>query len=291
MTKNYALGSLQHGWTEEILQHTWSLDWKSFNSGVSSTNNNTDGLPGKNYKPVNSEEVTTFFTIQPYYNVDDMASLFPDFKRNMVAGVVSSKTEYDKETKVVGASPFEKLFQYKNTLIGLYDLSSDKVVYKQYDGFFSKDLISREEDPSGWIFCKTNTMYFAFLPLKPYTWVENKEVWRLISTDLKNGFILEVKGINEVKSFEEFKSAIKKNKIERNDFDNTMKIAYTNLDGKKLEFSYDGLRTINGKIDDPLKYKLYDNPFMQAEVGGEKLTIKYKDKKLILDVKNAKMTD
>jgi len=39
----------------------------------------------------------------------------------------------------------------------------------------------------------------------------------------------------------------------------------------------------------PLKYKLFDNPFMQAEVGGEKMIIQYKGEKLILDVKNAQM--
>ncbi|HEY9188935.1 MAG TPA: hypothetical protein VIR55_13660 [Ignavibacteria bacterium] len=264
---DYAMGCVQIGWTEEILQHTWSLDWKS----------------------VKKDEVTTFFTIQPYYFADDMCSLFPEYKKYIVAGVVSSKTEYDKETKVVGSSPFEKLFQYKNTMIGLYDLTSERVKYKEYVGFFPKDLLVREEDPSGWIFCKANSVYFAFLPLKPYSWAEDKDVFRLISTDQKNGFILEVKGVNEIKSFEEFKSRIKKNKVIKTNFDKNMKISYTNLDGITLEFSYDGLRKVNGNDYLPLKYKLFDNPFMQAEVGGEKMIIQYKGEKLILDVKNAQM--
>ncbi len=143
MTKNYAMGGLQHGWTEEILLHSWNLNWKSVKSlSKTEQDNSVDGLLGKNHTPVNADEVTTFFTIHPYYHVNDMASLFPDFKKVMVAGVVSSKTEYDKEVKVVGSSPFEKLFQHKNTMLGLYDFTSDKVMYKHYDGFFSKDLIA-----------------------------------------------------------------------------------------------------------------------------------------------------
>ena len=286
LTKNYALGSIQHGVTEQILQHTWSLNWKA----------------------KRNNEITTFFTIQPYYHADDMASLFPDFKKMMVAGVVSSKIQYDKEFKVIGSSPFEKLFQYKNTLIGLYDLTSERVIYKQYNAFFPKDIISIEEDPSGWIFCEANSVYFAFFPFKPYTWskdegvvatqeeeklpyippnsANDKNIRTLTSRDQKNGFILEVKGIDEVKSFEDFKSKIKKNKIERANFDKTMKVSYTNLDGQKLEFSYDGLRKINGKTDDPLKYKLFDSPYIQSEIGSEKMTIQYKGEKLVLDLKN-----
>jgi hypothetical protein len=285
LTKSYALGCLQHGVTEQILQHTWSLNWKS----------------------KRNDEITTFFTIQPYYHADDMGSLFPEFKKALVAGVVSSKIQYDKEFKVIGSSPFEKLFQHKNTLIGLYDLSSERVMYKQYNAFFPKDLVRIEEDPSGWIFCEANSIYFAFLPLKSYTWTEDiskssgleqpftyippaeslgQNVYRLISRDQKNGFILEVKGIDEIKSFDDFKARIKKNKIERNNFDNTMKIAYTNLDGQKLEFSYDGVRKVNGKIDDPLKYKLFDSPYIQSEIGSEKMTIQYKEERLVLDLKN-----
>jgi hypothetical protein len=268
MTKNYSLGGIQYGWTEEILQHTWSLNWKS----------------------VRENEITTFFTIHPYFSDFDMASLFTTLRKTVVPDVVGSKTTYDKEDKWVGSSPYEKLFQYKNTMIGLYDFSSKDVIYKHYNGFFSKDLLERIEDPSGWIFCRSPYVYFAFYPLQPYEWIEEQNGWKLRSVNEKNGFILEVKMPEEFKSFNDFQKNIKSNFIDKIEL-GQLKVTYKNLDGDELEFDYSGTRKINGKIDDPRNYKLFDSPFVQSDVGSNKMEINYKNKKLILDLKNIKIEE
>ena len=265
MTPSTALGSIQLGHTEQILQHTWALNWKAVKPG----------------------EVTTLFTLHPYYRDRDMGSLFTALLSSIVPDVVDSKVMYDKEDKMLGSSPYEKLFQHKNTLIGLYDLSGPDVVYRHYDGFFSKDLLERIEDPSGWIFGRSPSVYFAFLALKPYQWIEEKLAWRLRSNDVKNGFILEVKRPEECASFSAFQTAIKANPLERVDFNHFLHVKYRNLDGDLLDFDYSGKRLLNGKKDDPSTYPLFDSPHLKSAVGSGKMEIIHKDKKMVLDLKNA----
>ncbi len=269
MTPTTALGSIQWGHTEQILQHTWALTWKAVKPG----------------------EVTTLFTLHPYYAARDMGSLFTSLLGSIVADVVDSKTTYDKEDKLVGSSPYEKLLQYKNTLIGLYDLSGPDVVYRHYDGFFSKDLQERIEDASGWIFGRTPTVYIAFRPLKKYEWIEEKQVWRLRSHDVKNGFILEVKRPEECKSFSDFQAAIKANPVEPIDFESTLCVRYRTLDGDVLEFDYSGRRLVNGRNDDPTDYPLFDSPYLQSATGSQKMEIKHQNKKMVLDLAKATITN
>jgi len=268
MTPSTALGSIQWGHTEQILQHTWALTWKAVKPG----------------------EVTTLFTLHPYYSARDMGSLFTSLLGSIVADVVDSKTTYDKEDKLVGSSPYEKLMQYKNTLIGLYDISGPDVVYRHYDGFFSKDLQERIEDASGWIFACTPTVYIAVRPLKKNEWIEEKQVWRLRSHDVKNGFILEVKQPEECKSFADFQTAIRANLVELIDFERTLCVRYRTLDGDVLECDYSGRRLVNGRNDDPTDYPLFDSPYLQSAAGSQKMEIKHQNKKMVLDLAKATIT-
>ncbi len=268
MTPGFNLGSIQYGHTEQILQHTWALNWNSVRPG----------------------EVTTLFTLHPYYSEKDMASLFTALRSTIVADVVGSKTTYDKEDKMVGSSPYEKLFQHKSTMIGLYDLSAADVTWRHYDGFFSKDLQERIEDPSGWIFGRSPHIYFAFLPLKKYQWIEEKSVWRLRSEDVKNGFILEARRPDEFSSFAAFQAAIKANPLQRIDFNKNMHVRYRTLDRDEMEFSYDGKRLLNGRPDDPALYPLFESPCIKSATGSGKMEIAYKNKKMTLDLNKAIIT-
>lgn len=267
MTKDYAMGCVRYGKTEQILQHSWNLNWKAEKSG----------------------EMTTLFSVQPFYSEYDMSSLFPESRKMIVGNIVSAKTDYDKEDKLVGASPAEKLFQFKSSLIALYDLSAPEIKYKHYDLIIPKSVKSMTEDPSGWIFLEVNKVFIAIFPLKPYNIVEDSLIYRLRSTDLKNGFVLQVKSSDEFGSFDDFKSKILNLELNLMRFESDHFISMSDIDGNKLEFDFSGKGIVNGFVDDPLTYKLFDNPFMQSDVGSELLTIRYNDKKVLLDSRNAKI--
>ena len=48
---------------------------------------------------------------------------------------------------------------------------------------------------------------------------------------------------------------------------------------------------LNGKAIDLSKTRLFDGPFLSADVGSEKLTMTYKGKKRVLDFKAVKVTE
>jgi hypothetical protein len=267
VTDEYAMGSIRINQTEQILQHSWNLNWKEEKRG----------------------EITTLFSVQPYYSDYDMASLFPSSRKGIIADIAGVKVDYDKEDKLVGASPAERLFQYKSCLIGLYDLSSKDIKYKHYDLIIPKSIKEKTADPSGWIFCKGNNVYIAIFPVKPYTQMEDSLIYRFRSSDLINGFILQVKGSKEISSYDEFQKKVNSIRPDLSDFDKRHHVSFVDLDGNKIEYGFNEKGKVNGVEDNPENYKLFDNPFMQSDINSELMKIKYKGKTFILDSKNAKI--
>jgi len=264
MTQGYCLGSLQGGILQPIQQHTWDVTWSST-------------------KPYN-----TLFTIHPYFSGYELGSFFPEEEKLMVDGVVASKATYNKEDKWTGSSPYEATFQHKNSIIVLYDIPRG-TNYGHIDTFFPKDLDERIEDRSGWIFCRDGTIYIAYYPLKPYEWIEEKENYRLRSRELKNGCILEVSSQPEVGSFEEFKTKVRNTVIDLRDFDRRPSVSYTTTGGERMEFTFGGRRVLNGKELDFRSYKLFNGPYLQAEVGSQTLRMSYRDWYRVLDFKKVRV--
>jgi hypothetical protein len=259
MDKTFSLGSIQEGKTEEILQHTWQLCWKES-------------------KP---NEITTLFGLHPYFSEYDMASLFPSLRKNVVNEIITSKTSYNKENKWVGASPYEKLFQYKNTLLALYDFSAQDIHFKHYDLFLSKDLI-KNQDSSQWIFMQHPSVYIALYPLEKYELSPEKEGERLRSHTLKNGFVLHVENPQNFISFDEFKNKIHTLfKINYNRENHSL--TTQTLQGNKLYFSYKGEKRLNKKKFKTRVYPLFKSPFLHSKKGSKKLTIKHKNAVMVLD--------
>jgi len=58
-----------------------------------------------------------------------------------------------------------------------------------------------------------------------------------------------------------------------------------------MEFGFPEKRVLNSTPVDLSKTKLFDGPFINADVGSEKMTITYKNKKLVLDFKAVKITE
>lgn len=265
MTQDYCLGSLQGGILQPIQQHTWDITWVS-------------------QKPRN-----TLFTIHPYYSGIELAMFFPEETKLMVQAVVgSNKPSYNTEDKWVGSSPYEQTFQHKNAIIVLYNIKP-RTDYEHIDGFFSKDLDERLVDTSGWIFCRADNVYIAYFPLKPYAWIEEKDNFRLRSHELKNGCVVEVSSEREVGSFDEFKQKIRAAKVDHKNFDRDLTVRYTTANGDRMAFTYRSERLLNGKPFDFKSYKLFNGRYLQAEVGSERLEMRYKDWYRVLDFKSRKV--
>jgi hypothetical protein len=266
MTPDYVLGSLNGGVLEPFQQHTWDVTF------VSDRPNNT------------------IFTMHPYYSSRQLGMFFPEELNVLTQDVDRYKIVYTSPDKWNSSSPFEQTFQHKNVIIVLYNIAPGSK-HPHIDGFFPKTLDARSLDSTGWIFCRGGTTAVAFYPLKPVVWIDEEKDWRLRSFDLKNGVIVEVASVHSAGEYENFTHRMRSQHVLAADFERTLTVAYTPLNGDTLTFTYDGLRKLNGATVDLTKTKLYDGPFMSAEVGSGIIELRYGDRVRLLDFPNGRITD
>ncbi len=280
VTKDYALGSLQGGILQPIQQQTWNVRY-------------THGRP-----------YTAIFGLHPYWSGFELAMFFPEEPKTLIADVVASKGTYNNPNKWTGGSPFERTFQHKNTIMVLYDIEPGTTT-EHIDGFFPKNLDVREVDASGWIICKAGDTYVGWYPLQEYEWIEEFENlppssastvkesgnWRLRSHKLQNGYVVEVRSKEEIGSFERFRALLRKRTPKAQLAPGRVSVDYTTIDGARMEFSYPDTRKLNNRIVDLSKTKLFDGPYLNAEVGSERLTITHRKTKRILDFKKLTITE
>jgi hypothetical protein len=279
VTKDYGLGSLQGGILQPIQQHTWGLRY-------------TYGSP-----------FTTIFGLHPYWSSHELGMFFPEELKPLIADVVANKGTYNDPDKWTGSSPFERTCQHLNTLIVLYDISAGTTT-EHIDGFFPGNLEERIVDKSGWILCKAGETYVGWYPLQEYEWREEKVTsgvekgdigvpadmarpgetyWRLRSHKLQNGYVVEVRSRSEIGSFEKFSSELRSRLPVADLNPGAVAVSYRTLGDDRMEFTFPDTRVLNGGPVDLDTGKLFDGPFLQADVGSQKLTIIYKEKKRMLD--------
>ncbi len=280
LTKDYGIGSLQGGILQPIQQHTWGVRY-------------TYGKP-----------FSTIFGLHPYWSVLEIAMFFPEESKASMAFITASKTTYNNPDKWTGGSPYERIFQHKNTLIALYDIPAG-TTSEHIDGFFPANLEERIIDETGWIFCKAGDSYIGWYPLQPGEWSEEYELkqqafntktgtrergegmalrnYRFRSHELQNGYIVEVRSKDEIGSFEAFRRRLVNHVPEANLMKGNVSVKYRTLEGDVMEFSFPDERRLNGAIVDLSETKLFEGPFLNAEVGSQKLELTYQGMKLILD--------
>ncbi|MDZ7333441.1 MAG: hypothetical protein ONB13_08135 [candidate division KSB1 bacterium] len=280
ITKDYGIGSLQGGILQPIQQHTWGVRY-------------TYGKP-----------FSTIFGLHPYWSVLEIAMFFPEESKASMAFITASKTTYNNPDKWTGGSPFERTFQHKNTLIALYDIPSG-TTSEHIDGFFPANLEQRILDEPGWIISKAGDTYIGWYPLQPGEWSEEYELkqqafntktgtsikedgvtlrnYRFRSHELQNGYVVEVRSRDEIGSFDAFRAALANHIPRANLIPGNVSVIYHTIDGDVMEFTFPDQRKLNGEIVDLSKTKLFEGPFLNADVGSQQLILTYKNMKLILD--------
>lgn len=266
VTRGYALGSLQGGILQPIQQHTWGLNFISAN------------------------KQTVIFGLHPYWSEIELGMFFPDELKTMIATVVASKGSYNNLNKWTGSSPFERTMQYRNTLLVLYDIPPGTTT-EHIDGYFPKSLDTCFIDNTGWIISEAGETYIGWYPLQPYEWIDEGDHFRMRSRELRNGYVIEVRSQYEIGSFENFRRLLATHTPVANLTAHEVSVNYTTVNGDRLRFVYDAFREVNGKKIDLKGYKLFEGPFLNAEVGSKKLVITYRNKKRVLDFTNWSVTE
>jgi hypothetical protein len=280
MTKDYALGSLHGDLLQPIQQQTWSVRY----------------LYGQPF--------STIFGLHPFWSIYEIGTYFPEEIKPSMAGITASKTTYNNPDKWTGGSFHERTFQHRNTMIALYDIPVGSTT-EHIDGFFPANLEERMIDESGWIVCKAGDTYVGWYPLQPGFWSEEYEArnqrfntgtsarvndgtmtlrnFRFRSHELQNGYVIEVRSKDEIGSFERFHSKLKLRKPAAVLEPGNVSVEYITIDNDKMDFKYPDARTLNGGMIDLEKYKLFEGPYLNAEVGSQMLTLTHGDLKMVLD--------
>lgn len=251
--REYAVGSDQGGVLQPIQQHSWDVTWS------------VPDARGKH--PV-------LFTLNPHSSLRELQTYFvfgPDFGNE---AVIRSKKLYDSPEKLVGGSPFEKIFQDQDTVVVLYDIPRE-ARFPHINGFFSKDLVDVLEDKSGWIFARGGDALIAYRPLQPYSWKPiDGGGRRLFSPYPKNGAVVQVAAASEYKNIEGFRQAILGLPLEIRT-EPTPFVRFRSLRGKTLEVTYGQAPRIDGAPVEYGMWPLFGGPFLSAAVDSEILTLQH----------------
>lgn len=286
---DFILGSSQGGLLQPIQQQTWSLIWHE-------------------EEPLGKSN--TLFGIQPYSNPFEGTMYFNADWDTVTDLIARSKVDYDSPDKLEGGSPYEQVFQHESTLIALYDIPEGSR-FPHILTLFTRDLEERVEDPSGWIFARGGPVYIAYRPLAPGEWrpvdwtgllkggaggwfstnfaelSEGSEVY--YSPYLKNGYIVEVVPADAFASYQDFQDKIRSLPLEIKR-DPVPSVAFTTLDGTRLEARYGATPAVDGVPVDYSAWPLYDGPFAQAGRESEALEIRHGPETYSLDFKNNRST-
>ena len=268
--QEYAVSSDQGGVLQPIQEHSWDVTW---------------------HVPDARGVQNTLFFVHPYSSVRELQTYFVFAPDSGVEGVVRSKKTYDSPDKLLGGSPFEKIFQNEDTLIALYSIAPG-TRFPHINGFFSKDAGALLEDPSGWIFLRGgDAAYIACRPLQPYEWKPLEGGGRrLFSPYLNNGVIVQMAAAQEFANLEAFAAAIRKLPLEIR-LDPVPTVHFRSLRGRQMDFMWGETPQVDGKPLDYGHWPLFGGPFVEAGVDSEKLILKYHNLRRVLDFRTLTVTD
>jgi len=228
--------------------------------------------------------------VHPYSSLRELETYFTFPPDVGVPVVVSSKKSYDSPDKLIGGSPYEKIFQDLDTVIVLYDIPPD-TRFPHINGFFSKDLQDLREDPSGWIFARGGDALIAARPLQPYTWKPIEGGGRrLFSPYLQNGMVVQVAGRSEFADMDAFRRAVLALRLDV-ELTPVPSVRFQSLRGKALACTYGQTPRVDGVAVDYAHWPLFGGPFVEAAVDSGELVLKFGKMRRTLDFRRLTVTD
>lgn len=251
---DYAVGSDQGGLLQPVQQHSWDVTWRVADPrGVHNT----------------------LFTLHPYSGLLELQAYFTFPPDSATEVVYRSKKSYDSPDKLLGGSPYEQIFQDRDTVIALYDIAPG-ARFPHINGFFSKDLSMITEDASGWIFARGGDAWIAYRPLAPYLWkpIEGGGK-RLFSPHLKNGAIVQAASVRDFGTLDGFREAVKKLPLEFG-LEPAPWVRFRTLRGAEMNCTYGAPRDFSS-------WKLFDGPYLQSERGSRRLELRHGEMRRVLD--------
>ncbi len=243
MTPDYCLGSLQGGILQPIQQHTWDVTWK-----------------GSAYNSL-------CFTLHPYWSGYELALFFPEDPHMLTDIVNATKGDYTDPDKWTSSSPYERIYQFGDTLIAAYNVP-EGVNTDHADLFMPKCL--NHEIRRGWIFGHDGDFYIGIRPLVPGEWIEHEDNWRYRVKAGQAGFIVETGRKADDGGYEEFIDAILQGPMPSlKATENGPEIRCTTRHGWEMAYLWDGdLRLMSEPVVAFPTDKFFAGPLIASDIGS-----------------------
>jgi hypothetical protein len=262
LRKDYVVGSDQGGLLQPVQQHSWDVTWAM---------------------PDPRGAHNTLFTAHPYSGMLELQAYFTFAPDPGPEIVYRSKKSYDSPDKLLGGSPYEQIFQDRDTVVVLYDIAPG-TRFPHINGFFSKDLSAVVEDQSGWIFARGGNAWIAYRPLAPYSWKPIEGGGRrLFSPHLKNGAVVQAASASEFSTVEAFRQAILALPLEFR-LEPAPSVRFRTLRGAEMNCAY-------GEARDFSSWKLFDGPFLLSERNSRRLEMRHGSLRRVLDFETLSVTE
>lgn len=291
LRRDYAVGSYQGMLTDPIQAHVWDVTW---------------AVPDP--RGVHN----TMFSTHPLSSARVLQTYFTEYPDAMIEGLASQgKPSYDVPDKILGGSPYEHVFQDRDTVIALYDIPPG-TRHPHINGFFSRDLRDVTEDKSGWIFARGGNAYLAYRPLAPYEWQDllgyrslpntgGGYRWErvrpagpvdriLYSPHLKNGTIVQAASASEFADFAAFRAAVNALPLTVT-LAPSPRVQFTTLRGTRVDFAYSRPPLVDGVAVDHSKWQLYEGPHLNSPLGSRRITISHGRHSRVLDFNTLSVSD
>ncbi len=267
LTPWYSLGSLNGGLIQPVNQHSWDVSWKA---------------------PIDR---STIFSLHPAASPELLAEFYPACEEEAWNTLASLYGRYPTFNKYIGGSPYEELFQHRNTLIAIYDIP-DTDRYRLITTFFPHGLDATDADSTGpgWIFARSGKVFIAVFAVRPYQMVSEPAGTRFVSPFSRNGLIVQVASPPDVPTFEDFIKRVKASTVDTSAFARKTRLRYTTIFGDKLDFTYGGARKVNRKKIRFDPAFLVKSAVLDSKAGTGVLRVTFRKDMLILDMKNVRIT-
>ncbi len=248
VTPDYVLGSLQGGILQPIQQHTWDVTW------------------------IGSAPNTTLFSLHPYFSSYELAMFFPEDPHMLTASVQAQKSTYTNPNKLNSSSPYERVFQFEDTLMAVYNIP-EGIDHPHVTLYVPQCLNHTVEN--GWILGHDGNTYIAVYPFGEGTWIFEPHEGNFPPAEYlqipagQTAFVVEIGRPDVDGSFEEFRDVILA--LDPPEFSETSDgpvISHINRHGTSMEYTWaTDVRMLDYMPSDFPDMLLFNGPFIRASVG------------------------
>jgi len=226
--------------------------------------------------------------MHPYGEGTPLMEFFPHDAEQAYRTMAKLDPFYGTTTKTVGGSPFEHIYQHRNTVIALYDIP-DIRRFPFMVGFLPMQTVSFDVDSvrTGWITNNAGDVYLAYFPLRPGQLLRENRGRRLFSPFGKNGAVVQIASAKEAGSYSEFRKRILRSVPDTSDFFRHGRVRYNTIFKARLDARIGGGLRVNNKPVSHSPDMLFDSPWITSRRGSGVMTIKTPRGRMEIDIKNA----